>query len=74
MKSPKKTPPQRIPTKTPKTDNLVYKMQSEQLPFSQAFYKLLELARAMERELFRHKNLNKTLKKNKPQLELGRLR
>ncbi|MEI6176846.1 MAG: hypothetical protein WCS43_08140 [Verrucomicrobiota bacterium] len=59
MKSPKKTSAKRITIETPKTDNLVYKVQSEQLPYIDAFYQLLELTRAMESEVIRLKNLNK---------------
>jgi predicted nucleic acid-binding Zn-ribbon protein len=56
MKSPKKTSAKRITAKTPKTDSLVNKVQTELVPFNDAFYELLELARAMEREVFRLKS------------------
>ena len=74
MKLPMKTSPKRMTAKTPKTDNLVNKVQSMNLPYYDAFYELLELARAMEREVVRRKNFNKPGKTNKPQLEPGRKR
>ena len=74
MKPPKKTSTKSINTETPKTDNLVNEVQFKNVPFHRAFYELLELARAMELEVFRLKNFNKPRKKNEKQLELGRSR
>ena len=74
MKPPKKTSTKSINTETPKTDNLVNEVQFKNVPFYRAFYELLELARAMELEVFRLKNFNKPRKKNEKQLELGRSR
>ena len=65
MKSRNNTSTKRITHKTPKTDELVNKVQSLNLPFYHSFYQLLELARSMEREVSKLKISIKKLKNNK---------